>query len=83
VDSNAPIDERGNEAQSGEEVSGELVVSGGDGAEVLDAAVGALDDVARFVTLGIEREEALAIGFVGDDGDGPAAVEQARRWSAS
>src|SRR5580704_17337851 len=58
------------------EVAGELVVSGGDGAEVLDAAVGALDEVAPLVALGVEGEEALAIGFVGDDGDGAAALEQ-------
>ena len=76
MDSIAPIDQSGDEAQAGEEVSGEFVVSGGDGAEVLDAAVGALDDVAPFVAFGVEGEEALAIGLIGDDGDGAAAVEQ-------
>jgi hypothetical protein len=76
VDSIAPIDQSGDEVQAGEEVSGELVVSGGDGSEILDAAIGAFDDVAPFVAFGIEEEGALAIGFVGDDGDGAAAIEQ-------
>lgn len=76
MDSIAPIDQSGNEAQAGEEVASQLVVSGGDGAEVLEAAVGALDDVAPFVALGIKGKEALAISLVGDDGDGSAAIEQ-------
>ena len=45
----APIDQGGDEAQGGEEVSGEFVVEGGDGSDVLDAAVGALNDVAPLV----------------------------------
>ena len=76
MDSIAPIEQRGNEAQAGEEVTGEFVVARGDGAEVLEPTVGALDDVAPLVALWIEREDALAVGFVGDNGDGPAAVEQ-------
>jgi hypothetical protein len=63
VDSIAPIEESGDEVQAGEEVSGEFVVAGGDGAEILDAAVGALDEVAFSVALGIEGEGVLAIGF--------------------
>src|SRR5947209_5942371 len=43
---------------------------------ILDATVGALDEVAPLVALGIEGREALAIGFVGDDGDGAAAFEK-------
>ena len=51
MDSIAPIEQSGNEAQAGEEVAGELVVAGGDGAEILEPAVGALDDVAPLVAL--------------------------------
>ena len=88
MDSIAPIEQSGNEAQAGEEVAGELVVACGDGAEVLEPAVGALDDVAPLVALCIEREDALAVRFVGDHGDGAAAVEQCVRafavgWSNS
>jgi hypothetical protein len=52
------------------------VVAGGDGAEVLEPTVGAFDNVAPFVALGIKREEPLAIGLVGDHGRGAAAVEE-------
>ena len=76
MDSIAPIEQGGDEAQAGEDVAGELVVAGGDGTEILDAAVGALDHVTPFVALGIEREAALAIGFIGDNGNGAAVVEQ-------
>src|SRR5260370_37853433 len=72
----APREQSGDEAQAGEKVAGELVVTRGDGAEVLEPTVGALDDVAPLVALWIEREDALAVGFVGDHGDGAAAVEQ-------
>ncbi len=76
MDSIAPIEQCGNEAQAGEKVAGELVVAGGYGAEVLEPTVGVLDDVAPLVALWIEREDALAVRFVWDDGDGAAAVEQ-------
>jgi hypothetical protein len=79
LDSIAPIDQGGEQARAGKEVAGELVVSAGDGTEVLDAAVGALDDIAPLVALGVEEEAVLAIGFVGDDGDGAAAVEESAR----
>jgi hypothetical protein len=48
------------------EVSGELVVSGGDPAKVLEAAEAALDDVAALVGALAERMDDNAIGFVGD-----------------
>jgi hypothetical protein len=39
----------------------ELVITRGDGAEILEPAVGALDEISAFVALGIEREAALAV----------------------
>src|SRR4051794_38266321 len=44
-----PIADGDDEAEAGEEVAGEPVVAGRDAAEVLEAAEGALDDVAGFV----------------------------------
>ena len=44
-----PISQRSDEAQCREEVSGELVVAGGDASEVLEATEAALDHVAAFV----------------------------------
>jgi len=46
VDSIAPIDESGDEAQAGEEISGELVVSGGDAAPIFEATPQPLDEVS-------------------------------------
>ena len=57
---------------SGEEISGELVVSGGDAAEVLEPAEAALDDVSAFVGALVEAMDDDTVGFVGDDGLGAA-----------
>ena len=48
-------------------VGGELVVAGGDPAPVLEAAKGALDQIAQAVEGGIEPVVALAGRVVGDD----------------
>jgi hypothetical protein len=49
-----------------QEISGELIVAGGDPAKVLEAAEAALDDVATFVGALAEGMDDSAIGFVGD-----------------
>ena len=57
---------------SGQEISGELVISGGDAAEVLEPAKAAFDDISTFVSAFVEAMDDNAIGFVGDDGLGAA-----------
>ena len=57
---------------SGQEISGELVISGSDEAEVLEPAKAALDDISAFVSAFVEAMDDDAIGFVGDDGLGAA-----------
>jgi imidazole glycerol phosphate synthase subunit HisF len=47
MDTIAPIEQSGKEAQAGEEVAGEFVVACGDGAEVLEPAAGALDHLIQ------------------------------------
>src|SRR6266581_4142233 len=51
-----PVGERSDEAERGEEISGEFVVARGDASEVLEAAEASLDHIAL-----------LAIGFSGND----------------
>ncbi len=77
MDSIDPIAEGDDEAEAGEEVAGELVVAGGDTAEVLQAAEGALDDVAGLVG---ERVEGMPVhpgDLVGNDGGGAARSQEA------
>jgi hypothetical protein len=64
--SDPPGDEYG-DADGGGVVDGELVVAGGDAAPVLEAAEGALDQVAQSVGERVERMAALAGRVVGDD----------------
>ena len=77
MDSNDPITECDDEAEAGEEVSGELVVAGRDAAEVLDPAEGALDDVARPVGERIEGMPVHPGDLVRDDGRGAARSQEA------
>lgn len=56
---------------------GKFIVSCGDAAQVLDAADGALDDVAALVGLAIEGVEVRAAGSVGDGGYSAPGEEQA------
>ena len=56
---------------SSQEITGELVVSGGDAAEVLEPAKAALDDISAFVGAFVEAMDDDAVGFVGDDRLGP------------
>jgi hypothetical protein len=79
VDSIAPIEQSGNQAQAGEEVAGEFVVACGDGAEVLEPAVGALDEVAPLVAFCIEGENALGFDLLGITAMVPRRSSRARR----
>src|SRR3546814_16500437 len=65
----------GGETDAGVEVAGEFVGSGCDGAEVLEAAEGALDGVTQLVGIGIEREAVHAVDLVGDHRKGSASGE--------
>lgn len=56
----------------GEEIPGELVVTGCDAAEILEPAEAALDDVASLVGPPIEAMADDAVCFVGNDRPGPA-----------
>lgn len=49
---------------------GELVVSCGDAPKILQSAEHALDRVAFLIGAGVERMEALPVGFVGNDRQG-------------
>ena len=53
---------------SGQEIPGELVVSGGDAAEVLEPAEAAFDDISAFVGALVEVMDHNTVGFVRDDG---------------
>ena len=63
-----PIGQSSDEAKRREEVSGELVITRGDAAEVLEATEAALDDVATFVGQLVIANARLAIGLAGNDG---------------
>jgi hypothetical protein len=67
VDSSHPKREGDGEADAGQEVAGCLVVSGGDGAPILDAAERALDEIALPVGFGIEVGFVDPIGLEGND----------------
>ena len=55
---------------SGQEIAGELVISCGDAAEVLEPAKAALNDIPTFVGGFVEAMDDDAIGFIGDYGVG-------------
>ena len=55
---------------SGQEIPGELVVSGGYTAEVLEPAEAAFDDISAFVGAFVEAMDDDTVGFIGDDGLG-------------
>ena len=64
---------------SSQEIAGELVVSGGDAAEVLKPTKAALDDVSAFIGTLVEGMDDDAVGFVGDDGLGAATYDFAAK----
>ena len=57
---------------SGQEIPGKLVVSGGDASEVLEPAKAALDDISAFVDAFVEAMDDHTVGLVGDHGLGSA-----------
>ncbi len=64
---------------SGQEIPGELVVSGGDAAKVLEPAEAAFDDISAFVGAFVEAMDDDAVGFVGDDRLGAATYDFAAK----
>ena len=64
---------------SGQEIAGELVVSGRDAAEVLEPTKAALDDVSAFIGTLVEGMDDDAVGFVGNDGLGAATYDFAAK----
>ena len=64
---------------SGQEIPGELVVSGGDAAEVLQPAEAAFDDISAFVGAFVEAMDDDTVGFIGDYGRGAATNDCAAK----
>ena len=64
---------------SGQEIPGELVVSGGDAPEVFEPAEAAFDDISAFVGAFVEAMDNDTVGFVGDDGLGAATNDFAAK----
>ncbi len=62
---------------SGQEIPRQLVVTGGDPPEVLEAAEAALDDVSSLVGSFVEAMKEDAVGLVGNDGLG-ATIDDLR-----
>jgi hypothetical protein len=58
---------------SGQEIPGEFVVSGGDAPEVLEPAKAAFDDISASVGALVEAMDDDTVRFVGDDRLGAAA----------
>ena len=59
---------------SGQEISGELIISGGDAAEVLEAAESVFDEVASTVVLLAVADGALAVAATDAVGRNPARM---------
>ncbi|KAF0226754.1 MAG: hypothetical protein FD175_2957 [Beijerinckiaceae bacterium] len=64
---------------SSQEIPGELVISCGDAAEVLEPAEAAFDDVLAFVGALVEAVDDDTVGFVGDYGLGAATNDFATK----
>jgi len=64
---------------SGQEIPGELVISCGDAAEVLEPTKAALDDVSAFIGTLVEGMDDDPVGFVGNDGLGAATYDVAAK----
>ena len=60
---------------SSQEIPGELIVSGGDAAEVLEPAKASFDDVSAFVGAFVEAVDDDVVGFVRNDGLGAATYD--------
>jgi hypothetical protein len=59
----------------GQEVSGELIIAGGDASEILEPAKAAFDDIASLVGAFVEAVEGCSVGLVRNDGDCAAAED--------
>src|SRR5579883_2681738 len=68
---------------SGQEIPRQLVVTGGDPPEVLEAAEAALDDVSSLVGSFVEAMKEDAVGLVGMTGLAPRLTISARNASPS
>jgi hypothetical protein len=64
---------------SGEEIPGDPVVSGGHATEVLEPAKATLDDISAFVGAFVEAMDDDTVGFVGDDRLGAATNDFAAK----
>ena len=64
---------------SGQEIPGELVVSGGDATEVLEPAEAAFDVISAFVGAFVEAMDDDTVRFIGDDGLGAATNDFAAK----
>ena len=64
---------------SGQEIPGKLVVSGGDASEVLEPAKAALDDISAFVGAFVEAMDDDTVRFIGDYGLGAATNDFAAK----
>src|SRR5437016_2668357 len=62
-----------------QEISGELIVSGGYPAEVLEPAEAAFDDISAFIGAFVEAMNDDAVGFIGDDRLGAATNDFAAK----
>src|SRR6185437_7344368 len=71
-----PPDDRSGNGDGCCEVDGELVVTGGDAAPILQPAQGAFDDVAALVGFCVEGVEAFARRIVRDHRKGAALEEE-------
>ena len=67
---------------SGQEISGELVISRGDAPEVLEPAKAAFDDISAFVGALVEAVDDNPVGFIGDYGLGAATNDFAAKLVA-
>ncbi len=66
----------GSENDGGEEVSGELVITGGDGTEVFELVEEALDEVALAVEGGVDRAADADVALAGDMGSRAAGLDE-------
>jgi len=64
---------------SGQKITGELVISRGDAPEVLEPAKAALDDISAFIGAFVEAMDDDTVGFIGDDGLGAATNDFAAK----
>ena len=67
---------KGSESDGGEEVSGELVITGSDGTEVFERVEEALDEVALAVEGGVDRAADANVALAGDMGPRAAGLDE-------